>query len=502
MKKTIAILLVAILAVGMVFADATLSGKFTSKLAYDLNENRLAFSEPDNKINLNFALSTASENEGDIYAVVKGELVLSFTNDDGGKEKSSDVTSFDSLLISDDSKFAITEASIYGNGWHLSVLNAAEMPKYASGWETYNDGDNTVDLIAPVSYKDDLGVTFAMDGIFQAGFSVDADFDEDAAKNILVWAATNDLTFADVTANAAIGFKKDADAGLGYLGIGAGVEYASDTISASVGSDMNIGIPTEENVDSTFDMDVSANVNYADMVTVAAYYATAAKVGTITPAFTENTLDIVVLDDYAMGMDKNGYLSSVGRGFYTATTTKESSFEDGKEVAMEIENYLSLKTGVDLNAFDVPVALTIVGMDLINNPYFDVEAKATFAGFEIPGFGGYQAILKDKINDEGKKDGKELGASVFHVGGEVAYTIDPVGKLFAGMTYVGYLANVDGAEIDNALSAKVGLENTTLVSGATLKVGYETDNLLDPVDANGLFALDKGEIYVSATFEF
>ena len=64
MKKTIAILLVAIMAVSSVFAlDATLSGKFTSKLAYDLEDNRLAFAEPDNKLTIGIELTGASENE-------------------------------------------------------------------------------------------------------------------------------------------------------------------------------------------------------------------------------------------------------------------------------------------------------------------------------------------------------------------------------------------------------------------------------------------------------
>ena len=42
---------------------------------------------------------------------------------------------------------------------------------------------------------------------------------------------------------------------------------------------MSIGIPTEKNVDATFDLDVAANVNYADMVTVDAYYASKTMLG-------------------------------------------------------------------------------------------------------------------------------------------------------------------------------------------------------------------------------
>ena len=142
MKKTIAILLVAIMAVSSVFAlDATLSGKFTSKLVYDLDANRLYFDEPDNALDVNFSLSSGSANEDDIYAVIKGELTLIYESDKTGGKLEDGVESF---INSDDSKFEITEAAIYGQGWNLSVLKAAEMTKYAKGLETYNDGDDNV----------------------------------------------------------------------------------------------------------------------------------------------------------------------------------------------------------------------------------------------------------------------------------------------------------------------------------------------------------------------
>ena len=197
MKKTIAILLVAIMAVSSVFAlDATLSGKFTSKLAYDLDENVLAFSEPDNKLSLTLALSTATENEGDIYALVKADmnLIWDATRDDGKGLTETELFAG----LNEDSKFEISEVGIYGQGWNLSILKAAEMPKYAKGWETYNDGDDNVDLVAPAEYKDDLGLTLTIDNLLKAGVAMNIDFDEDAPKNALAWVSTNDLNFAGV----------------------------------------------------------------------------------------------------------------------------------------------------------------------------------------------------------------------------------------------------------------------------------------------------------------
>ena len=469
MKKTIAILLVAIMAVGFVFADATLSGKFTSKLAYDIDENKLAFSEPDNALDVNFSLSSGSANEDDIYAVIKGELTLIYESDKGG-DLADGVESF---INSDDSKFEITEASINGQGWKLSILKADEMPKYATGWETYNDGDDSIDLAAPAEYKDPVGLTLTLDNLLKAGVAMDIDFDKDASKNALAWVSTNDLNFAGVVVNGAVGVKKVAGSGVTYVGLGLEAGYENDTLSATVGSDMSIGIPTKDEIDATFDLDVAANVNFADMVTVDAYYASK----TALSWDLETIADSTNLDTYGIEIDFDALtISDLGRGF----------------LGLPVEDYLSAKVGFDLNAFDVPVALTLVGMDIVNNPYIDLEAAIAVAGFDIKAYAGYQHIadLEDIL---GKMNN-------IHVGAEVAYTIEPVGKLSASTTFLTVIPDVKDAEAMNAMSLELALENTTLVTGATLKAGYKTANIIG--GDNALIAQDKGEVYVSATIEF
>ena len=480
MKKTIAILLVAILAVGSVFAlDASLSGKFTSKFAYDIDKNWLGFTEPDNDLDLTLSVATEKENEGDVYAVIKAELTLAYNTAEGNEltgENNNENWIVSTNLNNDDSKFEITEASIYGNGWNLSILKAAEMPKYAKGWETYNDGDDNVDLAAPFEYKDNLGVTFAMDGLFQAGFSMAADFDENEGKNVLAWAATNDLSFGGVLVNASVGFGKKASADFSYLGLGAQVGYATDTLSVKAGTDVSIGIPTEKDVDATIDADVAVNVNYADMVTVDAYYASQTMFGWDD----EEITDSADLDDY--GVDYNYEakipysrlyaIEGLGRGF----------------IYMPVEDYFSAKVGFDMNAFDVPVKLTLVAMDVVNNPYFDLEASTAIAGFDVAVYAGYQHL----------EDFFTVKTNNIHVGAEVAYTIEPVGKLSAKTTFLTVIPDAKEADPENAMSLELALENTTLVSGATLKAGYKTANIID----GDFIAQDKGEVYVSATIEF
>ena len=468
MKKTIAILLVAIMAVGFVFADATLSGKFTSKLAYNLEDNKLAFSEPDNKLDVNFSISSGSENEDDVYAVIKGELTLIYGFEDGANKLDTG-NGIENLINTDDSKFEITEATINGQGWKLSILKADEMPKYATGWETYNDGDDSIDLAAPAEYKDPVGLTLTLDNLLKAGVAMNIDFDEDAPKNVLAWVSTNDLNFAGVVVNGAVGLKKVANSGLAYLGLGLEAGYENDTLSATVASDMTFGIPTEKSVDSEFEFDVAANVNYADMVTVDAYYASQTALGWDL----EKPADSANLDDYGVEYDfekSNMFfsyaISGLGRGF----------------IYTPVEDYLSAKVGFDMNAFDVPVKLTLAAMDVVNNPYIDLEAATAVAGFDITAYAGYQYL-------------KDMGKSnAIHVGAKVAYTIEKVGKLSAGTTFLTILPEEGDAV--NAMSLELGLENTTLVTGATLKAGYKSVNLLDD------FQQDKGEVYVSATIEF
>ena len=460
MKKTIAILLVAIMAVSSVFAlDATLSGKFTSKLAYDLDENVLAFSEPDNKLSLKLALSTETANEGDIYALVKADMNLVW---DASNTTGAGLTENDLFigLNADDSKFEISEVGIYGQGWNVSLLKAAEMPKYAKGWETYNDGDDNVDLTLPaeLAFKDDLGLTVTIDNLLKAGVAMNIDFDKDAPKNALAWVSTNDLNFAGVVVNGAVGLKKVAGSGYALLGLGLEAGFENDTLSATVASDMTFGIPTEKGLDSEFEFDVAANVNYADMVTADIYYA----------SVTELAGADAPLDTYQMDADiYAGTLSALNRGFVAEGA---------------VNDYLSAKVGFDMNAFDVPVKLTLATMDIVNNPYIDLEAATAVAGFDITAYAGYQYL-------------KDMGKSnAIHVGAKVAYTIEKVGKLSAGTTFLTILPEEGDAV--NAMSLELGLENTTLVTGATLKAGYKSVNLLDD------FQQDKGEVYVSATIEF
>ena len=123
MKKTIAILLVAVLAVSSVFAGFSLSGEANVSLKGDFDKKTLGFTNGENKVKVTIEGATAEKvNEGDIYAGIKATLTIKDI-----KAKNTAVES---------NKLEISEAYITDGSWKVSILSAAKTPTFAKGWET------------------------------------------------------------------------------------------------------------------------------------------------------------------------------------------------------------------------------------------------------------------------------------------------------------------------------------------------------------------------------
>ena len=413
MKKTIAILLVAVLAVSSVFAGFTLSGEANVSLKGDFDAKTLGFKNGDNKVKVAIEGATAEKvNEGDIYAGIKAVLELDLgasTYVEINKEVlDAGVTAenVNQLLKIEAADFIkvktlkVKEAYITDGNWKLSILSAAATPTFAKGWETVkNADDETKDVVLkPAVDKDIPGVTLEVAG-WKAGVGLDANFNKGGAKNVLATVATPSFTFDAVSVKAGAGFaNKD---GKYSVGGGAEAKYATDVVSATVAAD------AVYKKGADFEAAVRANVAVAP-VTVDAFFAT--------------TTDLM--------KKVNTY---VDRAYAGAGAKK---------------NYLSAKVVGDLNSFDVPVTITAAGLDLINDQYFDVEAKATISGVNGTVYGGYQISNK-----------------TYHVGVAADYTLETVGKIYGQFTLA-------GADKLTSAAVKVGVENTTLVSGATLKLEY------------------------------
>ena len=126
MKKTIAILLVAVLAADSVFAGISGEGKIA--YGYDLDSKNTGFTNSTN-LKVNVDLATASEEkqaEGAIYAAVKGDLTLKLYN--GAKGDSA----ADPMKIGNGATelgfFAISNvsATINGADWSVDILNSGK----------------------------------------------------------------------------------------------------------------------------------------------------------------------------------------------------------------------------------------------------------------------------------------------------------------------------------------------------------------------------------------
>ena len=158
MKKTIAILLVAIMAVGSAFA--TFSGSAQVGVGANFDNGDWGFI--GNSTNVKFDVELATENvenvsEGDIYASVKASFGLKLMSDEDGIADGDPVVGInedaDAFLFDDAGKTTgklgvgiiadITEAKIGGANWYVSLLGLADVNDFAKSaidtWTAKND---------------------------------------------------------------------------------------------------------------------------------------------------------------------------------------------------------------------------------------------------------------------------------------------------------------------------------------------------------------------------
>ena len=134
MKKIIAISLVAILAVGSVFA--AFSGSAEVGVGANFENGTYGFIDQSTNVEFNVDLATASAEaiaEGDVYASVKASLSLFVLTGDGGVAPGdpifSNVTSNQNVGTA--LKATIDEAKIAGANWYVSLLGVPGVNDFA-----------------------------------------------------------------------------------------------------------------------------------------------------------------------------------------------------------------------------------------------------------------------------------------------------------------------------------------------------------------------------------
>ena len=148
MKKTIAILLVAIMAVGSAFA--AFSGSAQVGVGANFDNGDWGFIGNETKITFDVDLATMNAedvSEGDIYASIKGSLGLRLVSDQDGIGTGNPLA-WDGNFVN---AFygTIDEAKIAGANWYVSLKGVADVNDFAKSaidtWTAKNDYDEETD---------------------------------------------------------------------------------------------------------------------------------------------------------------------------------------------------------------------------------------------------------------------------------------------------------------------------------------------------------------------
>ena len=364
MKKTIAILLVAIMAVGSAFA--ALTGSAQVGFGANFDDGTYGFIDNSNSVDINFELANMSGEavgEGDIYASIKGSLVLEVFSGEDGKNDDDGLNGTEGFVKPATWKnvyiglgASIDEAKIAGANWYVSLLGASDAPDYAKSaidtwdkavkkYEIVTDSDGaTGNASLGIGWQDvekgngvEVGIyDYVIGGAFKGDW-------KNETFDAIGYVATPSYDFNGLTLQVAAAAAKGSNSGHFDGGISAKVGFANDTISTSVATDMVLAIPTVDTNDVTFDADVAANFTY-DFLTVDAYYGSNVKVN-----------------------------------------------ED------PVKNLLSTQVVTDLNSFDVPVKVTVSGKDLVNKQDLDLSVEFKVASLTLTPSVGY-VIGDEKFN--------------------------------------------------------------------------------------------------------
>ncbi len=435
MKRTIAILLVAIMAVGSVFA--AFSGSAQIGVGANFDNGNYGFIDNSNSVGINFELANMAGEavgEGDIRASIKGSLVLEvFTADD--YEKSAD-DKLPFVLVGDwgDNMFiglgaSVDEAKIEGSNWYISLLGVPGGPDFAkSAIDTYDKAVKKYDIVTDkdgatgnaswsVPYVKAPGVEFGVaDYVVGAGFWADAQSNPDLdlfnqyAATAYFMTPSYDLNGLTLQAGAVYSLSSgdsdksfsDKNDSKAYNAIGASakVGFTNDAFAVSAATDIGYDIENEE-----FGADVAANFTY-DFLTVDGYYGTNSKV---------------------------------------------------KDDGSKVKNLLSAQVITDLNAMDMPIKVTASAKDLINAQDFDLSVEFKVGAFTLTPSVGY--VIKTEKFNAGLK-------------GQYDH------EYFTAKASVSVETGFD--KPSTTLKASASVENTTIIPGSTIKLEWkDAEDLLN-----------------------
>ena len=483
MKKTIAILLVAVLAVSSVFAG--FSGKATVGLGANAETKEYGFTNGTG-FDVNVDLATAESEkvaEGSIYAGVKATLGVKVANKAGDAkgiylwDSASKGTYGAGLFLK------VAEAYVAGENWKVSITGTQGSTSYAKSFTTHkeavkdafgNETTDTKDVADDVtdayfSFNKAPGVT-----VEYAGFKASVGFNgsENANRKVNLKDADvpnlSSLKVADTTVSG----KSDYKLGK-FFNYNAFVETKEFdinglTLQAAVGASRKVdnyssvlkdGVYSSDGMPKfyQFALNTSAKAGYTNdaiAVSVAADYDAIqygekdSRIGdhiySLFDASTKVSYAPVTVDAYYA---YNGWIYAL----------KDVTVAKYKNWA----HTLSAQVVTDLATFDIPVKVTVWGKDVLNTLDLGAKAETTIDAFTVSANGGY--VFDSKNNKDAELTGK------FYVGADAEYKND----LFTAKAGVGFSSLV-GKDSDNGLvlTANASVESEAVIPGATVKLAY------------------------------
>ncbi|MDY4609721.1 MAG: hypothetical protein SPD11_03775 [Sphaerochaetaceae bacterium] len=454
MKKISAVLLIAVLASGLVFAG--FSGNAEVRFGGDLDKGTFGFIKESTNVTFNMDVLTAvgeAKGEGDIYAEIKGSLKLYLTNGEKGGASMSDPTTI--VMSANGNSLGlqakIESAKIMGKDWYVGILSVPSVPDFAKsavdtytiekqhdklGWEKKDQDKNATYSVA---YKKapgvEVGVAGYKFGVGLLGKVGEGDDFKTVAKNTeaTLYVSTPDYALADgmTLTVAAVASQKTIDS---VRAFGGSAKFAvkTDSVKASVATDIGynvLGVDKQK-----FGADVALNVAFAP-VTVDAYYATRAKTG-----------------------------------------EKPNATDPKKTDSSYTKNLVSAKVVADLNTYEVPVKLTVTGKDLIAKQDLSLAAEiGVMKGLTVTAKGGYVIANNGRTGEDPTEfNNVTLRKGKWSAGADVKYAAEKF-TVKAGAS----VSQVKDAEMQ--VKGNASVETTAIIPGATLKLAWAGDDLTQKI---------------------
>ncbi|MSU05171.1 hypothetical protein FYJ80_00015 [Spirochaetales bacterium NM-380-WT-3C1] len=485
MKKTIAILLVAVLAVSSVFAG--FSGKATVGLGYNWETKKYGFSNGTG-FDVNVDLSTAEAGnvaEGDIYAGIKATMGVKVANqaklDKGSafwNSKDDAVKNYGLGLFLD-----VAEAYVAGANWKVAITGTQGATSYAKSFTTHKEavkdvfGNKTTDT---KDVADDVtGDLFAFNKapgvtIEVAGYKASVGFEGSENE-----ARTAEIDLYEVKEEKLTGKTTKQEVELGkFFNYNVFVETPSYdvnglTLQAAVGASRKVdnynakyhegernwkytgndedgyGIDIKNSVPKyyQFALNTSAKVGYA---TDALSVAVAADFDAIQYGEKETLIVKDNLYSYFDASAKVAFAPVTVDAYYGLNGYLAKANENGSTKEKLLAHTLSAQVATDLSTFELPVKLTVYGKDMLNAKDYGAKAEIAIDAIKLGANGGYKFESKN-----------------YYLGASVEYAHD----LFTAKAEVGF-NSYKGVKDAAQLTLKASVESDAIIPGATLKLAY------------------------------